>query len=274
LKNNSKQNISQLFNFTENSYFERSSRPIYAIVFLLPFIVFYELAVFFIKTDVLNESPVLVDAFVWLQKLLGYLGLADKIIWLAPPAAVVLILFGLQVACRKQWKFHPADFLPMSIECILLAIPLIVFSLLLNSPAANPLFAGTSYAGQTQNSSFLVDVVAGIGAGIYEELVFRLILISVLMLLFQDVLRFERKLSVIVSVSISAALFSAHHHIDFITGQINPSDPLDFTKFIFRTLAGIYFAVLFAIRGFGVTAGTHSFYNILAVFINTAFFGG
>jgi len=32
-------------------------------------------------------------------------------------------------------------------------------------------------------------------------------------------------------------------------------------------MAGIYFAVLFAIRGFGITAGTHAFYNIIAVSI-------
>lgn len=316
MKNNSKQSVSQLFNFAQNSYLERSSRPVYAIMFLLPFIIFYGLGVIFIKTERLSESAVLVDAFVWLQKLLGYLGFSDKIAWLTPAMAVVLILTGLQLACRKRWRFYFADFLPMAVECILLAVPLIVFSLFLNSPATpransvrldnssvrfsasptenslqntmlsadytNEVIGCSSAAGQSEagpspdnriiRRSVLVDTVAGIGAGIYEELVFRLILICVLMLLFQDVLRFEHKISIVFSVLISAALFSAHHHIDFITGRLNTSDPFNFTKFVFRALAGVYFAVLFAIRGFGITAGTHGFYNILAVFINAVFF--
>jgi len=48
--------------------------------------------------------------------------------------------------------------------------------------------------------------------------------------------------------------------------------PFNWTEFGFRTIAGIYFAVLFAIRGFGVTAGTHAFYDIIATIINAAFF--
>jgi membrane protease YdiL (CAAX protease family) len=124
---------------------------------------------------------------------------------------------------------------------------------------------------ETQNS-LLANIVTGIGAGIYEELVFRLILICILMLLFQDILRFSHKKSIILSVLVAAALFSAHHHIDFLSGQPNANDPFNVTEFVFRTIAGVYFAALFAIRGFGITAGTHAFYNIIAVSITARFF--
>jgi hypothetical protein len=43
-------------------------------------------------------------------------------------------------------------------------------------------------------------------------------------------------------------------------------------EFGFRTVAGIYFAALFAIRGFGITAGVHAFYDIIATIINAVFF--
>jgi membrane protease YdiL (CAAX protease family) len=92
------------------------------------------------------------------------------------------------------------------------------------------------------------------------------------MLLLQDVLRLTHKKSIVLSVLISAALFSAHHHIDLLSGQPNATDPFNLIKFAFRTIAGIYFAVLFAIRGFGITAGTHAFYNIIAVSITVGFF--
>jgi hypothetical protein len=109
-----------LLNFAPNSYLERTSRPVYAIVF----------------PDVLNQSQVRVVAFVWLQNLLEYLGSSGKVAWVAPPLAVVIIMAGLQLASRKRWRFRLGDVWPMAIECILLAIPLIVLSMLLNSPTA------------------------------------------------------------------------------------------------------------------------------------------
>ena len=78
--------------------------------------------------------------------------------------------------------------------------------------------------------------------------------------------------AVVLSVLISAALFSAHHHVDFFSMKPNEVDPFDITEFAFRTMAGIYFAILYAIRGFGITAGTHAFYNIIAETISAGFF--
>ncbi|MHC4386256.1 MAG: CPBP family glutamic-type intramembrane protease, partial [Planctomycetota bacterium] len=82
----------------------------------------------------------------------------------------------------------------------------------------------------------------------------------------------EKKPAVIWSVLISAILFSAHHHIFFANGQFYHGDTFTIGKFVFRTIAGGYFAVLYAVRGFGITAGTHAFYNILAALARTLFF--
>lgn len=297
-----KQSISQLLNFAPQSYLERTSRPIYAIVFLLPFIVFYELGTILIRTDVLSEYwQGRVAAFSLLQRLLECLGFGTKFAWVATPLAVVVILFSLQLTSRKKWSFRLGDILPMAAECTLLAVPLIVLSLFLNTspkPKAGiaqfanntirvqseatakfPALAGNNSTATAQgsdyedrNESLVADIVTGIGAGIYEELIFRLILICLLMMLFQNVLRLDRRNSIVLSVLISAALFSAYHHIDFLSGRLNPAEPFNLTKFIFRVVAGVYFAVLFAIRGFGIAAGTHAFYDILAVLINARFF--
>lgn len=301
MKDKYKYSTSQLFNFAKDSYLERTSRPIYAMVFLLPFIIFYEVGTFCINTDILNQSQIRVVAFVWLQNLLESLGFGDKFALVAPPLAVVVILIALQITSAKQWRFWIGDILPMTAECILLAVPLIVLTLFLSSSAgpegniswfddsairaqAGSLPSCSSVPGSSLSSlsaeagdvepaqSLLANIVTGIGAGIYEELVFRLILICLLMLLFQDVLRLTHKKSIVLSVLISAALFSAHHHIDLLSGQPNATDPFNLIKFAFRTIAGIYFAVLFAIRGFGITAGTHAFYNIIAVSITAGFF--
>ena len=290
---------SQLFNFSQNSYLERTSRPISAIWFLVPFIIFYEIGTLLINTDKLDQSQVRVVAFVWLRELLESIGFGGKLAWVAPPLVVIAILLGLQVASRKRWHFVGNDVFPMGAECIVLAVPLLVLSLFLNSPSlpqedVNPV-AAASMQVQTQTVSdgacavpmlaastvasggermLTADIVTGIGAGIYEELVFRLILICLFMMLFQDALRLSHKSSIILAVLISAALFSAHHHIVFLNGQIGRIADFNWTKFSFRTIAGVYFSVLFAIRGFGITAGTHAFYNIIATVLNVFFFQG
>jgi hypothetical protein len=289
-----KYSTGQLFNFAQNSYLERTSRPVYAIVFLLPFIVFYEIGTILINTDVLNRSQVRVVAFVWLQNILEYLGTGSRLAWVAPPLVVVAILIGLQMASRKRWGFSFRDVFPMTLECILLAVPLIVFSLFLKSLVSSPPDARDAaltvtsgalpYCSSAVNDvplpsdetefkapekqPLLANIVTGIGAGIYEELVFRLILICLLMMLFQDALGLSHNSSVILSVLISAALFSAHHHVAFADGRLGRIAAFNWTEFGFRTMAGIYFAILFAMRGFGITAGTHAFYDILATVIN------
>jgi hypothetical protein len=276
-------NSGQLLSFAQNSYLERTSRAVYAIIFLLPFIIFYELGTILINTDLLNQSQIRVVAFVWLQNFLEYLGFGSKFAWIAPPLAVVIILAAFQLASGKRWIINFGDLWLMAVECILLAVPLIITSLLLNGPARPPqnsslfhFFEKTipvcSAAAGINKQPLLPSIITGIGAGIYEELVFRLILICLLMLLFQDALKLSHKASIILAVLISAALFSAHHHVIFLNGRLDQSAPFNLPEFTFRTLAGVYFAALFAVRGFGITAGTHAFYDIIAVFINAQFF--
>jgi len=67
IKERKRHSTSQLLNFAKDSYLDRTSRPIYAIIFLLPFIIFYEVGTILINTDMLNQSQVRVVAFVWLQ---------------------------------------------------------------------------------------------------------------------------------------------------------------------------------------------------------------
>ncbi len=288
---------SQWLNFEKDSYLERTGRPIYAIIFLLPFIILYELGTFLINTDVLNQSEVRVVAFVWLQEALKFLNFDGRWAWTAPPLVVFAILLGLQLASRKSWSLSPRDLVPMFIECVLLAIPLIVLSLVCNSRTqpvvqeSNQVVSVVQQAVEvntdheavlrlqqvataehSEGESLLASIVTGLGAGIYEELVFRLVLMVVLMMIFQDALGLSHKHAIILSVLISAALFSAHHHVVIIHGQIGQTSAFSWAAFSFRAIAGVYFAVLFAIRGFGITAGTHALYDILATCLNAVWF--
>jgi membrane protease YdiL (CAAX protease family) len=52
-------------------------------------------------------------------------------------------------------------------------------------------------------------------------------------------------------------LFSLAHYV----GPLG--DTLDLHSFTFRFLAGVFFALLFEARGFGIAAGSHAAYDIL-----------
>jgi len=213
---------------------------------------------------------------------------------------VVVVLLSLQIVSGRSWLFYPYDVVPMGVECVLLAVPLIVLSLFLNTHFSmpvrapiepNPAVASTLHAEWNTSRGWspvgeeaeyaeappgpgplMASIVTSMGAGIYEELVFRLILICMLVILLQDVLGVPYRNALVLSVLISAGMFSAHHHVLFVGGQLDQGIPFSWTEFGFRTAAGVYFSVLFTLRGFGITAGTHVFYDILATLLNAAFF--
>ena len=265
----------QLVPSLPNSYTERTSRPIYALLYLLGFLVLYEIGIFFIQPEVLTQSLVQpegqVVAFYWVRMALQFMGFSPRMTWIAAPLMVIVILLALQITSKSSWRVKGGDFVLMAGECILLAVPLIVLSLLLNR-AVSESNAALLAVSATSGNHLLVDVVTGIGAGIYEELIFRLVMICFLMLLFQDLFGLRKTTAVFWAVVISAVAFSIHHHFFYANGQFYRGDSFTVGKFIFRALAGVYFAVLYAVRGFGVTAGTHAFYNILAAILRMMVF--
>jgi membrane protease YdiL (CAAX protease family) len=106
------------------------------------------------------------------------------------------------------------------------------------------------------------NLVLSLGAGVYEELVFRLICFTLLSLFFIDFLGFSKKFGGLWIVLIGALAFSAYHYLG--------DEPFAWRAFLFRTAAGIYFGVLYLLRGFGITAGSHAAYDIFVAFLRHA----
>ncbi len=98
-------------------------------------------------------------------------------------------------------------------------------------------------------------LVVSLGAGIYEELVFRVLLVSGLVAL-GTVLGWKRPTGLAVAIVASAVIFSGFHYI----GPLG--DRLTLVSFTFRMVAGLVLSGLFAARGFGITAWTHALYDV------------
>ena len=271
---NKKSISSQLFSFAKDSYLDRTARPVYSLAYLLGFIVLYEIGTVLISSEALSSSldssQVRVVSFAWIQSILDeYLNFPLRVTWLATPFVVIIILVAMQITSRTPWRVRLADFIPMTVESTLLAVPLIILSMTINrSPAMQQATVYLLKTVEGYTPTLAMQIVSGIGAGIYEELVFRLILISLLMLLFQDFIGISHKNSVILSVAISAILFSAHHHIFYINGMFTKGEDFYLSIFLFRALAGVYFALIFAVRGFGIVVACHAFYDIIAAVLN------
>ncbi len=286
------------------NYFERTAAPLAALVYLLPFIALYEIGTLFINTELISTAvariQIRVVSFIWLQQALAVIGLSDKFALLSVPLLVVVILIAMHITHRKNLPVKFSDYAPMTMECLILTVPLLVFSVFFNRAlpeppprdgevavvmSVNAAAAQSGRAGEEellQNAlteqlpefvgKLLMDIVTGIGAGIYEELVFRLILICALMIFFENLLHIDRNLSILFSVIGSALLFSLHHHFVFLNGTLTGGEPFTLPRFVFRMFAGVYFAVIFAYRGFGIVAGTHAFYDVIAACLNHCFF--
>jgi hypothetical protein len=95
-----------------------------------------------------------------------------------------------------------------------------------------------------------------LGAGVYEEIVFRFGLFGGMVLLLR-LLFFPRFLAIPLAAIASALLFALAHHV-------GPwGEPWRRDYFLFRAAAGLYFTALYLFRGLGVAVGAHAAYDLL-----------
>jgi hypothetical protein len=99
-------------------------------------------------------------------------------------------------------------------------------------------------------------LMVSLGAGIYEELLFRVLIVSGLAALARRSFGWGPRPAGMFAVAVGALLFSAFHYI----GPYG--DPFALGSFMFRLIAGVLFSAMYLLRGFGITAWTHALYDV------------
>jgi hypothetical protein len=174
-------------------------------------------------------------------------------------AAVILLGVGLVVRDLRQTGDRPRlrVFLGMLAESAALAG---VFGLVIGLTTAKLLGSLHSLmigpdSGQLAQTSWTTRLMLSLGAGLYEELFFRVLLVGGLAAGARVVLGFGTKSAGVLAAVVGAAIFSAFHYVgpygDHFTAQ----------SFTFRLLSGLAFSGLYLVRGFGITAWTHALYD-------------
>ncbi len=243
-------------------YIEASSYPLTSLWFVAPLMVVYEVGTRLYVSDPVSHVQQRIVAFNLMQKFFELWGASGQ--WM-PAGAVASILLAWHLARGDRWAARPGVLAGMAAESVMYAVPLVALGYVLQhclplrglSPTGVSLYpAPVAPAGTTQAL-----LVLSIGAGVYEELVFRLVAFTVLNFLLVDLCRMPRLTAIPLMVVTSAVAFSLYHY--------KPSgiEPFQWESFLFRTLAGIYFGLVFACRGFGLTAGAHAGYDVAIVLL-------
>lgn len=117
-----------------------------------------------------------------------------------------------------------------------------------------------------EEMSLLDVIVLSIGAGTYEELFFRLFLLTGLHWAFRKG-GLKPVGAAVAAVLVSSLIFSAFHYVPF------GMDSWEVWSFTFRFVLGIFLALLFWWRGFAVAVWTHTIYDLI-VLVPRVFWGG
>lgn len=181
------------------------------------------------------------------------------------PAAFGLLLVGITIFLiardlkRNREPLRRNVFVGMTAESVLLAL---VFGFAVSAVTSQllayvpHLMVATAPQGRVAALSPMTEFTVSLGAGLYEELVFRVLLTSGLAMGIRLVLGAGGWVGGAIAAVISALVFSAFHYI----GPYG--DRLELGSFAFRAVAGLFFSALYLTRGFGVTAWTHALYDI------------
>src|SRR6266566_4558459 len=108
----------------------------------------------------------------------------------------------------------------------------------------------------TRDLDWWTRLMVSLGAGIYEELLFRVVLVGALATACRALFGWRPITAGLAATLGGAAIFSAFHYI----GPYG--DRLQLYSFLFRMIAGVFFSALYLVRGFGITAWTHALYDV------------
>ncbi|MBT6866511.1 MAG: CPBP family intramembrane metalloprotease [Candidatus Marinimicrobia bacterium] len=229
-----------------NSYWGSTRSPLYSFLFTIPLFLIYEIGILLTSS---NDIFVLRNgADALMRQILATFGVSG-LEWMGGIFFVgFIITFILQ---RKFWEksqIHGDFLLIMMGESVVWSALLYYFMSNVNLLLMNP-----------TGSLLIQRVTLAVGAGIYEEFLFRVLLIAGISGILGFIFQWSEKMKNGMAMVIAAGIFSSFHFI----GEYG--DYFSFNIFMIRFLAGIALGSLYFLRGFGITAWSHAIYDLIVL---------
>ncbi len=231
------------------AYWRLTRAPRYSLLFALPLLVCYELLALALSGDAMagvrNGADVLLKSVF-----VGLGGRAGLLVF-----GVLLLGWGTVLVTRDLRRgggLRRGVFTGMALESVAYALGFGVVA----SALTGLLLQGLSLSAGAAGFDLPTQIMISLGAGLYEELLFRVLLVAGLAALGRLAFGWGPWAAGIFATLVGALVFSGFHYV----GPYG--DPFQIGSFTFRAIAGVLFSGLYLLRGFGITAWTHALYDI------------
>lgn len=229
------------------SYFKATNSLLYSYLISLPLLLLYEGLILISQPQ--TDQIVRISVDVWIKTLFSFAGRDTLSITL-----ILVALLGIFILYKERHKLSSLKlnyFFTMLIEASVYAF---LLALLISFIITNLLMQADTAEGLT----LMQQIALSLGAGLYEELFFRVILVGALLYLFKWIFK-KKKLAYSFAIILAALLFSFAHYVGAL------GDPFTLGSFLFRFLFGLALNAIYLWRGFGMAAWTHAIYDIMVV---------
>ena len=230
----------------KSNYFAYTKDNFIGILFIFPFLLTYEFLFYIVYADddlkARNLAEILIRDFFSLFGNFGFL--IESILLIS----VLYYLIKRNKSKYKTLHVNPLYLFFLMIEGFLFGLILILFLSNMEIFA----FSRLSY-----NPNFLENIYLSIGAGVWEEILFRGVLLTSFIYISKKINLFTTNINSFISIIIVSLLFSASHYIG------NSGEVFIYYTFVIRSIAGVFLGYLFLWRGIGVVSMTHISYNVI-----------
>ena len=228
------------------TYWRSTRSPLYSFLFTIPLFVIYEAGIFLTSSEDLLVLRNGADALM--RQLLEWFGIFGLYGMGAMFLIGFIVIFIFQFKFWKGTNIHGDYLIIMIGESFVWSI--LIYFLMTNAHLL--LMAPTGRL-------LIQQVTLAVGAGIYEEFLFRVLLIAGISVLLGFIFQWSENVRDWMAMVIAAGIFSSFHFI----GEY--ADYFSFEVFMIRFFAGLFLGTLYFLRGFGITAWAHAFYDLIVL---------
>ena len=243
-------------------YWDVSRAPRYSLLFALPLFLLYEglaaaLAGTADSAQVRNAADVVLKT-----PFVIFSGPRGSMAFFATIVAVFVFLVGRDLR-KSRDRLRGRVFVQMLAESSVLALLLgvVVGTITQQLLGGLSVLGAQSGGGGIQAMGPGTRLMLALGAGLYEELLFRVLLVGGLAAGLHWLIGGSRMVTGVIAAVVGALIFSAFHYI----GEYG--DPLELQSFTYRAIAGLVFSAMYLTRGFGITAWTHALYDVYVMLL-------